>query len=87
METKQQRTIINAVNMIHEILKILDTTNLQELEKQRITTDLLRLFKSLNINNLKQKGGIYGRDNHKHGSCRSSLFPIRKTIKKVTSIT
>ena len=30
--------------MIHEILKILDTTELQELEKQRITTDLLRLF-------------------------------------------
>ena len=30
--------------MIHEILKILDTTDLQELEKQRITTDLLRLF-------------------------------------------
>lgn len=30
--------------MIHEILKILDTTNLQELDKQRITTDLLRLF-------------------------------------------
>jgi hypothetical protein len=30
--------------MIHEILKILDTTNLPELEKQRITTDLLRLF-------------------------------------------
>lgn len=32
--------IINAVNMIHDILKILDTTDLQELEKQRITTDL-----------------------------------------------
>ena len=30
--------------MTHEILKILDTTDLQELEKQRITTDLLRLF-------------------------------------------
>ena len=30
--------------MIHEILKILDTTGLQELEKQRIATDLLRLF-------------------------------------------
>lgn len=30
--------------MIHEIFKILDTTDLQELEKQRITTDLLRLF-------------------------------------------
>lgn len=30
--------------MIHEILKILDTTELHELEKQRITTDLLRLF-------------------------------------------
>ena len=30
--------------MIHEILKILDTTELQELEKQGITTDLLRLF-------------------------------------------
>jgi len=30
--------------MIHEILKILDTTDLQELDKQRITTDLLRLF-------------------------------------------
>ena len=30
--------------MIHDILKILDTTELQELEKQRITTDLLRLF-------------------------------------------
>lgn len=30
--------------MIHEILKILDTTDLQELEKQRITTVLLRLF-------------------------------------------
>ena len=30
--------------MIHEILKILDTTDLQELEKQRVTTDLLRLF-------------------------------------------
>ena len=30
--------------MTHEILKILDTTELQELEKQRITTDLLRLF-------------------------------------------
>jgi len=30
--------------MIHEILKILDTTDLQELEKQRITTNLLRLF-------------------------------------------
>lgn len=30
--------------MIHDILKILDTTNLAELEKQRITTDLLRLF-------------------------------------------
>lgn len=30
--------------MIHEILKILDTTDLQEIEKQRITTDLLRLF-------------------------------------------
>jgi hypothetical protein len=30
--------------MIHKILKILDTTDLQELEKQRITTDLLRLF-------------------------------------------
>ena len=30
--------------MIHEILKILDTTYLPELEKQRITTDLLRLF-------------------------------------------
>jgi hypothetical protein len=30
--------------MIHEILKILDTADLQELEKQRITTDLLRLF-------------------------------------------
>jgi hypothetical protein len=30
--------------MIHEILKILDTTDLPELDKQRITTDLLRLF-------------------------------------------
>ena len=30
--------------MIHEILKILDTTDLQELDKQRVTTDLLRLF-------------------------------------------
>jgi hypothetical protein len=30
--------------MIHEILKILDTSDLQELEKQRITNDLLRLF-------------------------------------------
>jgi hypothetical protein len=30
--------------MIHDILKILDTTDLPELEKQRITTDLLRLF-------------------------------------------
>lgn len=29
--------------MIHEILKILDTTDLQEIEKQRITTDLLWL--------------------------------------------
>ena len=33
--------------MIHDILKILDTTELQELEKQRITTDLLRLFNSV----------------------------------------
>lgn len=33
--------------MIHEILKILDTTELQELEKQRITTDLLRLFNAV----------------------------------------
>jgi hypothetical protein len=31
--------------MIHDILKILDTTDLPELEKQRITTDLLRLLK------------------------------------------
>lgn len=31
--------------MIHEILEILDTTDLQELEKQRITTNLLRLFR------------------------------------------
>jgi hypothetical protein len=30
--------------MIHEILKILDTTDIPELEKQRITTDLLSLF-------------------------------------------
>ena len=30
--------------MIHDILKILDTTDLQELDKQRIATDLLRLF-------------------------------------------
>lgn len=30
--------------MIHEILKILDTTDLEELEKQRMTTCLLRLF-------------------------------------------
>ena len=33
--------------MIHDILKILDTTELQELEKQRITTDLLRLFNAV----------------------------------------
>lgn len=31
-------------DMIHDILKILDTTDLQELDKQRITNDLLRLF-------------------------------------------
>ena len=30
--------------MIHDILKILDKTELHELEKQRITTDLLRVF-------------------------------------------
>jgi hypothetical protein len=30
--------------MIHKILKVLDTTKLDELEKQRITDELLRLF-------------------------------------------
>lgn len=40
--------------MIHEILKILDTTELQELEKQRVTTDLLRLSETIgNRENLK----------------------------------
>jgi len=30
--------------MIHKILKVLDTTTLPKLEKQRITDELLRLF-------------------------------------------